>query len=190
MRVRAKGGHQVAARLLVGLVTALMTVVLVGPAAAKLRVSEDGPGYLHGGHPRYFQYDLSGPIAPGGTVSFQALVKRVRQKGKHEWVPKKVTSLRFAGLSVTCDDAPHTIDVSRDAVRVGVKNRNFSYQFPSFTASVEGKLRKHGEKATGQFRYGPSDPTGLTNCATDGPLSWAVELHDKRPCIYRWRKCG
>jgi hypothetical protein len=187
MRARATGGHQVAARLLLGSATALMMVVLVNPAAAK---PQDNHSDLTGrvaGYGLYKEYDLHGAIAAGGTVSFQALVKRLNRKAG--WVPKKVTNLAFAGVPVTCDDGPHTIDVSRDGVRVRVKHRNFSYQFPSVTASVEGKLRKHGERATGQFSYGPSDPPGLTNCSSDGPLSWSAELHNTTPCSRLWRSC-
>jgi hypothetical protein len=136
---------------------------------------------------RYKQYDLTGPVAAGGTVSFQVLVSRSSRKA--DWVPKKVTNLELDGFLVTCDDGPHTIDVSGGAVRVRVKHRDFSFQFPSVTASVEGKLRKHGERATGQFSYGPSDPSGLTNCASDGPLSWSVELKNTTPCNRNWRTC-
>jgi hypothetical protein len=187
MKVRAKGGHQVAARWLVGLVTPLMTVLLVTPAAAKSRDNQSDLTGRVAGYGLYKQYDLHGAIAGGGTVSFQALVKRVTRKA--EWVPKKVTNLEFAGVPVTCDDGPHTIDVSGGGVRVRVKHRNFSFQFPSVTASVEGKLRKHGERGTGQFSYGPSYPPGLTNCSTDGPLSWSAELHNTTPCNRNWRTC-
>jgi hypothetical protein len=177
----------VAARLLVGLVTGLMTVVLVSPAAAKPRDNQSDLTGRVAGYGLYKQYDLHGPIAGGGTVSFQALVKRVNREAA--WVSKKVTNLEFAGVPITCDDGPHTMDVSRGAVRVRVKHRNFSYDFPSVTASVEGKLRKHGERATGQFSYGPSGPPGRTNCSSDGPLSWSAELHNTTPCNRNWRTC-
>jgi hypothetical protein len=135
---------------------------------------------------RYKQYDLTGPIAAGGTVSFQVLVRRSSRKA--DWVPKKVTHVELDNFPVTCDDGPRTIAVSGGAARAKVKNR-FFHEFPSSSARIEGRLGKHGEKAIGEINYGRGGPSGLTNCATDGPLSWSAELHGTTPCSRLWRRC-
>jgi hypothetical protein len=157
----------VAKRGLGGCVVVLLIAVLAAPAAdAKTKKKV---------------YHLEGALSTGGSLTFDAVVKK---KGKHgKWKPKQVANFDFDDIPITCDDGPHRLDLSTGTSNppLPVQGGSFAFQFP-FEASFEGTLTQKGKRSTGQVEYGPRDIEGLTNC-TSGPVTWSAQKTGTHPTL-------
>lgn len=136
----------------------LLVVALVVPAAASTKRKI---------------YHLDGTVEGGGTMAFDAVVKK--KKGKKA-VPKRVANFEFDNLPVTCDSGSFTFSASSGTDRppFPVQDGQFSFEFVNSPTSVEGQLRKKGKRAAGQFERGPAPLDGETNCFTP-ELSWSAQ---------------
>ena len=136
----------------------LLVVALVAPAAASAKKKI---------------YHLAGTVEGGGTMAFDAVVKK--KKGKKA-VPKRVANFDFDKLPITCDSGSFTFSASSGTDRppFPVQGGLFSFEFLNSPTSVAGKLTKKGKQATGQFERSPAPLDGETNCFTP-ELNWSAQ---------------
>ncbi len=104
---------------------------------------------------------MKGPVQGGGTFAMDVLI----QSGD----AVAVGDLKAKKIPVECDQGPAKVNFGYSSSLGLDENREFSYDFSTYNAHIDGKVNKKETKVIGELSYGPDNsPSGLTGCDGGG----------------------